>query len=82
MEAQKRLDAIDQRRSDPQYRAGLNDEANRLPISTPVSPQTSSVFGADSRPDPGKPKPDQVPDYSKWTPSQRREFNRLIENAR
>jgi hypothetical protein len=48
-EAKGRLDPIDVRRADPQYRAGFNDEATRLPMnasdvagSPPAAPQQAA----------------------------------------
>jgi len=37
-DAKSRLDSIDVRRADPQYRAGFNDEAKQLPIPAPPPP--------------------------------------------
>jgi TonB family protein len=38
-----RLDPIDTRRADPQYRAGFNDEAKRLPFSADATPSTPPI---------------------------------------
>lgn len=42
-EAKRRLDAIDVKRADPQYRAGFNDEAKRLPLQSDTAAQNGSV---------------------------------------
>jgi TonB family protein len=39
-----RLDPIDTRRADPQYRAGFNDEAKRLPFSAGAAPSSTPLI--------------------------------------